>query len=115
MEKRIETADGRVIRLHVDDEAVTSDADDRPPIEGDPDDDIGEGGSAEAIILIDKQPNTMTVEGAIAAVGQTARAMYGGRHQWEDELSWWHSWGKYVLGIVLLLGVMIVLPLLGSR
>ena len=108
MDKRIEAADGRVIRLHVDDEVVAgSDAGDRPPIEGDPDD-IGEGGSAEAIILVDKQPNTMTIEGAIEAIGQTARAMSARGDQFDEPEHWWHDWGKYVIPMVaLIVGTMV--------
>lgn len=109
MEKRIEMPDGRVIRLHVDDDAVASDDEpERPPIESDPDD-LDEAGETEAVVLVEAQPNTMTVEGAIVAVGQTARAIAGRTGPPPPERGWWHDWGKYVLGMVALIVLVIVL------
>jgi hypothetical protein len=106
MEKRIETDDGRVIRVRVDDDTVASDAD-RPAIESDPDE-LDEGATT-AMVLVDSQPNTMTVEGAIVAIGRTARSMAGGGAQSMQPGNWWHDWGKYLIGMVALLALVAVL------
>ena len=106
MEKRIETGDGQVIRFRVDDETVAAD-DDRPAIESDPDD-LDEGATT-AMVLVDSQPNTMTVEGAIVAIGRTARSMAGGGAQSMQPGSWWHDWGKYLIGMGTLLALVAAL------
>jgi hypothetical protein len=93
MDKRVETADGRTVIIHVDDHVV--DAGDAPPIESDLDD-LGEG-ATEAMILVDPAPNTMTVEGAIAGIGKVMRHRFG-PPQSPQPGHWWHDWGKYLVG-----------------
>jgi hypothetical protein len=102
MEKRVETADGRVFHVHVNAEAVVDETDERPPIESDPDD-LDEG-ATEALVLVEPKPSTMTVEGAVVAVGVTARHLWGSSGPAPMPGSWWNDWGKYV---VLLAVVMI--------
>lgn len=92
MEKRVETSDGRTIRIHVDDSVV--DAGDAPPIADDPDE-MHEG-ATEAMVLVNPAPNTMTVEGAIAAFGQVAQHLRG-QGPTPQPGHWWHDWGKYVV------------------
>jgi hypothetical protein len=93
MEKRVDVGEGRILRVVVNDDAVTDVHDARPPIESDPDE-LDEG-ATEALILVEPKPSTMTMEGAIAAVGVTARylAGHGGSPR---RGTWWNDWGKYV-------------------
>jgi hypothetical protein len=99
MDKRVETADGRTIFIHVDDHVV--DAGDAPPIESDIDD--PEEGATEAMILVDPAPNTMTVEGAIASIGKVMRHRFGPA-QSPQPGHWWHDWGKYLVVGVIIVG-----------
>lgn len=101
MEKRVESPDGTQLRVIVDDDAVADLAHPRPAIESDPDE-LDEG-ATEALVLVDPKPSTMTVEGAIAAVGVTARYLYGHSGSPQPQGSWWHDWGKYVVGLLLML------------
>ncbi len=110
MDKRIETSDGRTIRIRVDDQVV--DAGDAPPIESDPED--FEEGATEAMVLVDPMPNTMTVEGAILGIGKMARH-FGGSRQPPVEGHWWHDWGKYLLFGVVGVLLMLLLGYFNSR
>jgi hypothetical protein len=99
MDKRVETADGRTIFIHVDDEVVS--AGDAPPIESNIDD--PEEGATEAMILVDPAPNTMTMEGAIAGIGKVMRHRFGGPGHSPQPGHWFTDWGVYVL-VGLLMG-----------
>ena len=101
MEKRVDAGEGRIIREHVDDEAVADAYDERPPIESDPDE-LDEG-ATEAMILVNPRPNNMTVEGAVAAVGVTARYLFGAGDGSPTQGTWWHDWGKYVAILVVMM------------
>jgi hypothetical protein len=100
MEKRVDVGDGRILRVVVNDDNVADPHDVRPPIESDPDD-LDEGATV-ALILVEPKPSTMTMEGAIAAVGVTARYLAGGRGT-QQEGTWWHDWGKYVALLALVM------------
>jgi hypothetical protein len=102
MEKRVQTTDGRTIRIRVDDAVVASGED---PIASDPED-LDELNETTPMVLVDPMPNAMTVEGAILGIGRTVRGMQKrADRRVQTRRSprfqrWWFKWARYLVFVI---------------